>query len=409
MKKNVLIVLAFIFLLIPTVTVQADFNSQKDPSDMGLEIDKWKGTASKEVETAIEAGKSIYGKTLYKFGSGHGDANTDADVPQYLDCSGFTAWAYKKGPGIIFNNLGSIYSTYTIMGSSKYYVTDMSKVKRGDLVVCYDGGHVVICLGKEGNDIYQIGANGNDGAGSVSTGKIWGACQGFFDVEAAIRDKAFSKYDKVKPGISAEGSSSSSSNESKDGESEDVGGRLVNGGKVLTDKFIVNGYGSKTKKDWDEIDVSNNLPDATIVSTLSKTQLTNLQNWTTEYKNTMTDTIITAVRTTVQVIGILFIFLAIAIIFAYLFDRVGIVDFSMLYLLTGGRLYTVYDAESDTFFSKGSKQTASKGVSMRTIAILFLILLTIAILMFTGQLYYYSYKIVNLVQRLANFLGKHMI
>lgn len=409
MKQKVWIVLAFIFLFIPTAVVKADFNSQKDPSDMGLEIDKWKGTASKEVETAIAAGKSLYGKTLYKYGAGHNDSNVEADEPPFLDCSGFTAWVYKKGPGIIFNNLGPVYTTYTVMGSSKYWVTDMSKVKRGDLVICYDGGHVVVCLGKEGNDIYQIGANGSDGAGSVSTGKIWGPCQGFFDVEAAIRDKAFSKYDKVKPGISAEGSSSSFSNESKDGESEDVGGRLVNGGKVLTDKFIVNGYGSKTKKDWDEADVSQNLPDATFVSTLSKAQLANLQNWTTEYKNTMTDTVITVVRTGVQIIAILFIFLAIAIIFAYLFDRVGILDFSMLYLLTGGRLYTVYETDSDTFFSKGSKQTASKGVSMRTIAILFLILLTLAILIFTGQLYYYSYKIVNLVQRLANFLGKHMI
>lgn len=167
---------------------------------------------------------------------------------------------------------------------------------------------------------------------------------------------------------------------------------------VLTDFFIVNGYGAETKRDWDEAEVKapsqgQYNEDFTIK------QKQDLENWLNEYKNAKTLTFIGLVRTAIQTFGLVLIFYAIAIIFGYLFDRVGVFDFSVLYMITGGKLGTVFDSKDETFFSKEAKNQATKFVSLKGISMIVLIMLTIAVLVFTGQIFRFGFYVVQAVEK----------
>lgn len=173
-------------------------------------------------------------------------------------------------------------------------------------------------------------------------------------------------------------------------------------GKIdIDDTFTVNGFGSTLGRDWNENDLSQNIPDASTIMSLSSKQRQALADWVAEYNTTKTGTIVSSVRTLVQAVGVILIFLTIALVFAYLFDRIGVLDFSMLYTLTGGKLYTVYETSDDTFFAKASKGK-SKGVGLRSLLVLIVVILTLAIFIFTGKLYEYVYILITFVNDIVD-------
>lgn len=267
------------------------------------------------------------------------------------------------------------------------------------------GGDIGHFIAINDADVDKVECKLND---SVRIGKTLGSNNNMlFNQVAASPNKAYSlksldavAFLKFPTPITSANGSSSKENKEKETESKGIGNRTF---KVLTDKFIVNGYGSKTKKDWDESDVSKNLPDGSDVANLTSNQRQLLTDWQNDYVTATSIKWITSIRVGIQILALAVIFISILLIFAYLIDRLGVLDFSVLYAVTGGKLYTVYEAKDDNFFSK--KNEGSRGLSLKGISYLVLIMLIIAILTFTGQIYEFSYWIVIGIQKVYRFLS----
>lgn len=201
-------------------------------------------------------------------------------------------------------------------------------------------------------------------------------------------------------GKNPDGTNTGSSTAGKDTEAEDKEKQTSTNNKPNTDDtFTINGFGSTLGKDWDEFDLSKDIPDSSSIMQLTSAQRQALADWIAESNTSKTATIISSVRTLIQVVGIGLIFLVIALTFSYLFDRVGVLDFSLLALLTGGKLYTVYDTNDDTFFNK-QHQGKAKGVGIRSLLIINLIILMLSILIFNGILYEWIYILITFINDL---------
>ncbi|KQL48892.1 gamma-glutamyl hydrolase [Brevibacillus choshinensis] len=99
------------------------------PADSGTSPTPDPGTTTPETskigDKVIEAGKKYLG-TPYEYGSTRSNKKT-------MDCSEFTMWAYKDGANINMGN-GGARSQANYVKSHGTYTTDISKLKKGDLV-----------------------------------------------------------------------------------------------------------------------------------------------------------------------------------------------------------------------------------------------------------------------------------
>lgn len=267
------------------------------------------------------------------------------------------------------------------------------------------GGDIGHFIAINDADVDKVECKLND---SARTGKVISSNDNiFYSQVSASPDKAYAlksmfavTFLKLPKPIKSANGSGSKEDKGKETESKGIGNRTF---KVLTDKFIVNGYGSKTKKDWDEADVSKNLPDGSDVANLTSNQRQLLTDWQNDYVTASSIKWITSIRVGIQIIALAIIFVSILLVLAYLIDRLGVLDFSVLYAVSGGKLYTVYEAADDDFFSK--KEEGSRGLSLKGISYLVLVMLLVAILTFTGHIYEFSYWIVVGIQKVYRFLS----
>lgn len=396
--------------------------------DLGASADKWVGTSSKEVELAIAAGKTLLDNpgTMYTWGGGHGDKLQDKDKPEGLDCSGFSDWAYKKGPGVqVSADYGYVTWDMPEFGGKFYKDTSNPKdFSRGDLLLCNDGKHVVIVLGVEGDKVTIIGSNGGsnlgsgpafegketdkDGGVSIKTAEYMTPYLGVVKMKELIEAKQFKEYPEAKrlKGLSVTGSTGGSKTEGNE-ESNADGTSGANTTGVIDDTFEVNGLGTKNAKDWNEVDVAANLPTEGDLYSLSASQRQTLTDWLQESEKDGLVTLVSTIRTGIMLLAILLILFSLLLIVAYAFDRIGVLDFSVLSVITGGKLYTVYEKEDNTFFNKES--VGGKGVTGGTLFILLIISLIMALLILTGKAYKISFTLITgvtqLVETLTNIIN----
>lgn len=170
--------------------------------------------------------------------------------------------------------------------------------------------------------------------------------------------------------------------------------------------FQVNMYNLALGRDWDESDIEAPTSNE-FQKSISSKQRSQLNDWIAEYNNAKVLSMIGMIRVTVQTIGILLIFLSIALLFAYLADRLGVLDFSVLHALTGGKLSTAYEAKDQTFFS--SKQPGTKFVAFSGLASLCGIIFVLAILIFTGKIYTLVYEVSVFVADMVNYILSYLL
>ena len=162
----------------------------------------------------------------------------------------------------------------------------------------------------------------------------------------------------------------------------------------IDNTFTVNGHWTNVARDWDEFNIEP--PNASeFYQDISRNQRNQLDDWITEVQQAKMLSIIGTIRLAVQLLGLGCILIALLLIFSYLFDRVGVLDFSLLSLVTGGKLTTAYESTDQTFFSRGT--VGVKHVGLSSLLIITLILLTISILIFTGKIYTIIYIISTFV------------
>lgn len=152
---GVLSIISILLIFIPNNTLQA-VDPKYDPN-----TDPAVGTASEDIEKAIQAGKNILG-TKYNLGGGHVNSYetlNSYNVSNGLDCSSFIAYILMKGAGFGWS---TIPTTYTMQGESSSALKKTVKQadwKRGDIILMNNTSHVVIYLG----DGYYMGADSTPG------------------------------------------------------------------------------------------------------------------------------------------------------------------------------------------------------------------------------------------------------
>ena len=172
--------------------------------------------------------------------------------------------------------------------------------------------------------------------------------------------------------------------------------------------FQINGFGTTTEKDWDEKEIeaptNGNMQEDFTIS-----QKQELTDWIDEYKNASTISIIGIIRTTIQALAIGLLLFSLVMLIGYCFDRVGVLDFSLLSLITGGRIATAYDKQDQNFFTR-DKQNSTGGfsnpgdgpkfITLSGLVILEVIALTVSYLTFSGKVFELAQFAVSLVNKL---------
>lgn len=162
---GVLSILSLLLVLIPTSTLSA-VEAKYDPN-----TDPLVGTASEDIEKAIQAGKNILG-TKYNLGGGHSGSYETLNsykVANGLDCSSFIAYILMKGAGV---GWPTIPTTYTMQGETSSALKKTVKRedwKRGDIILMNNTSHVVMYLG----DGYYMGADSTPGVAIRKWDNSW--------------------------------------------------------------------------------------------------------------------------------------------------------------------------------------------------------------------------------------------
>lgn len=162
---GVLSILTLFLVLMPNSNLKA-LEAKYDPN-----TDPLVGTASEDIEKAIQVGKDILG-TTYNLGGGHLNSYEELNtynVSSGLDCSSFIAYILMKGAGFGWS---TIPTTYTMQGSTSSELKKTVKQedwKRGDIILMNNTSHVVIYLG----DGYYMGADSTPGVAIRKWNAAW--------------------------------------------------------------------------------------------------------------------------------------------------------------------------------------------------------------------------------------------
>lgn len=169
---GVLSILSILLVFIPNTSLQA-VDAKYDPSK-----DPAVGTASEDIEKAIQVGKNILA-TKYNLGGGHGgtyETLNSYTVSNGLDCSSFIAYILMKGAGVGWSE--GIPTTYTMKDSSPSAFKKTVKQadwQRGDIILMNNTSHVVMYLG----DGYYIGADSTPGVTIRKWDPSWMSYDGY--------------------------------------------------------------------------------------------------------------------------------------------------------------------------------------------------------------------------------------
>ena len=194
----------------------------------------------------------------------------------------------------------------------------------------------------------------------------------------------------------ADGSKSKSKSDDSSDKKEDTD-------SGTNDKFIVNGYGSITAKDWKEANVSDSLPTQKDIDGLSSGQKQALTEWINEYSSNNDMTIVKTTRVATTLIGYMMIIFVLLLALAYAFDRVGVLEMSAVEFITSGKYKTVYSNEEAREL-KGSNLKV-KPMNVQALAVVTLIGISIFVLITTGKIYEYSYKLYYLIYNISEYMN----
>lgn len=404
--KYITMLLLTIIYLIPSISNIKPVYALYPGSDLGESADKWVGTASKEVELAIAAGKTLLPVTTYGWGAGH-QGDWSNNKPAQLDCSSFTDWVYRKGAGVQIGNSWG-YTTPAIASESrvsKYWHEDSSLngVKRGDLIINNGGGHIVMFLGKEGETYITMGCNGTNDAGGVSIVNWMISPLGYISMGKLIEEGSFDKFEDTLKDLKADGKST----ETKDAKTSDnTTSNVGNGGdqSKADHTFTLNGYGSITNKEWKEAlnnadeYVNNQNPS----NDLSNNQKNELNEWIDDYNMNNSSISVKKSHLVITILGFLLMLYSILIMVSYSFDRVGILELSVLSLVTMGRIETAYTSEDSTFLKK-KNGSEPKMASFKDIILICILLTGLFTLVISGKIYELGYLIYSLIQSIIQW------
>lgn len=172
------------------------------------------------------------------------------------------------------------------------------------------------------------------------------------------------------------------------------------------DSFTVNGYGSLTQKQFDEM-----ISDAQAYvnqqqnpqGDLSSDQKTNLGAWIDDYNGKNTAKWVSISRMIIMLTGYLCLIYDLIITFAYGFDRVGIFEQSLVGVLSLGKWETAAFSEDSTFLQKTSTDE-SKRVGFKDIVIINIFFVSLFVLITTGALFRMVAALYVAVQQLAEWI-----
>lgn len=198
-------------------------------------------------------------------------------------------------------------------------------------------------------------------------------------------DNALDKMDAIAVKDGKWDTSSLTSGEVKDIK-ETAGTPNKDADPIVDNTFTVNGYGTVNGKDWQDVEIAS--PTQEQISTdIQGKQKDALNDWIDDYNNANTMSAIGVVRTAIQTLAICLVVFSIFLVLAFSFDRVGVTDVSAVALLTNGKLETVYESKDSTFLDKRQHGASTKFVTTKDIAIIVVLTLILAILMFSGKIY----------------------
>lgn len=385
-KSNRLVISSIltIFLFTLLMFLPASWGTQyvyaKGNYDLGEKADKWVGTASKEIEATIQAGKTLMPKTVYLYGGGHNKtpAIKTVDSPDNLDCSSFTYWAYIKGAGV--DLYGTEYITTTVRDDARTVKgKGWEEARRGDLVLTNGDGHIVIFLGMDNGRPVVMGCNGsNPSDGGVSIiYSDYTSPTGFLHMDDLIKSGKYTKAEDLRLKNLKVTSSKDSSDSKKDGDKV-----AVKGGGEMDENNIPK---MPKKRDYGE----SNLPEK--AKQLEGDELSQLVLWKQEYDASNEVKYTQVIRGVLMAIAIILILYAIAIVLCYVADRSMKLGVGLLAVITGGRLETSLDGRS-TFKDKNAEFRLVNG---KDVTLIVIVLVAISALLFSGSFYWLAEKLVR--------------
>lgn len=195
------------------------------------------------------------------------------------------------------------------------------------------------------------------------------------------------------------------------GEDGDAAGGTGGGtvGGPTDDSFTVNGYGSLTRKEYDEQTeaVEAELPTRGDLYGLPKDQRDALMNWVQDYSSSRSASVVRMTRVGLTLIGYLLLMFSIALLLSYAFDRLGIFEFSAVALLTLGNYTTVYS--HDQAKEMKARQSESKPMELQNMIIVMLLAIGIFLLIITGRIYDLAYGLYSIVYGISEWVANHLI
>lgn len=405
LKYEIYAVIALCFSLVLCFLMAApqQVNALYPGMDQGTKADKWVGKGSKAAEQAIAAGKTLLPITTYWLGAGHGGDYKDPK-PKQLDCSSFTDWAYRHGAGV---QIGPAYgyTTWDVM-ANKHYKKGTNGIKRGDLLLTHNGGHIVIYLGKDPeHGMTFLGCNGTNAAGGVSIcyeypgmGTI-----GYVDMESLIKDKDFTAVDADLDSLAKD--------YNKDGANPDSGTKFGNGMAMPTgpadDSFTVNGYGSLTEKEYLDRtqEISEQLSNQEPTSDFTSEQKKSLNDWEDDYNRQTDVATVSYSHLFFTLLGFGGILYTILLWFAYALDRVGIFEPSFVGMLSFGKWATANPNQEGTYLQEKPSGDI-RLLSFKDMSVITSLFIGLFILTSTGVLYTWAYHLYQMIYAVAQFVVK---
>lgn len=216
-----------------------------------------------------------------------------------------------------------------------------------------------------------------------------------------LNAKSLKDYGKNPDGSGSGSSSSNNKKKSNDnGDSDDSDSNTVNPNLAPPDNtFTVNGYGSIEQKDWNEVAIDGKLPNKQMLDGLDRNQKVMLSQWVADYGNNGSAKVVSIIRSGISLIGFLVLIFTLFLALAYSIDRLGLLDFGMVDLLTSGHFKTVYDEES----MQDMKGTPTKGFNLRTLIMFGILAAVLFVLVITGQAYYLAYQLYYFAYNIINY------
>lgn len=170
------------------------------------------------------------------------------------------------------------------------------------------------------------------------------------------------------------------------------------------DKFIVNGYGSMTSKEWKENikSAEEYVKDINPDTDLDSSQKSNLNEWVDDYKTSKDVSTVTYTRLAMSIVGYACLIYALLLSLAFAFDKVGILEISALSLISFGKLDIALYGEDSTFLKK-KVYGEPKRMAVKDLIIINLLLVGLFVLIITGALYSISYSIYSICQQIIEW------